>query len=390
MLSSTELSKLNEVNYREDRLEVVNHFYEDLCDKKVVDGYIYSLSRYGKIFASAAGGRFSYEEEITQEMKTDTIFRVASITKLFTATAIWQLADDGKIFMGQPVSSILPEFDADPFKPITIAHLLTHTSGIAPDPGTISDTYYKSAWWYIFESELGKENWIKAGLSKGIHFPVGTQWMYSSFGYAILGAIIEKITGVFAEKYIMDHIVKPLGMKDTFFDIPAEKAGRIAIRSERAKEYLQKLQNGEITDAGQRSEEEINVPETGGGLYSTVADLQKFGIMLLNQGQYEGSHILSRMAVQRMTKRFNSEKIPNYAWGDAGADRPYGLGPDLRYNVSTSYSEGTFFHEGAGACALFVDPVEKLIAVWYLPFHKGVWDGRAVFGTHNVIWSGLE
>lgn len=65
MLSSTELSKLNEVNYREDRLEVVNHFYEDLCDKKVVDGYIYSLSRYGKIFASAAGGRFSYEEEST-------------------------------------------------------------------------------------------------------------------------------------------------------------------------------------------------------------------------------------------------------------------------------------------------------------------------------------
>lgn len=103
-----------------------------------------------------------------------------------------------------------------------------------------------------------------------------------------MGAIIEKITGVFAEKYIMDHIVKPLGMKDTFFDIPAEKAGRIAIRSERAKEYLQKLQNGEITDAGHRSEEEINVPETGGGLYSTVADLQKFGIMLLNQGNTKG------------------------------------------------------------------------------------------------------
>ncbi|MGE7611361.1 serine hydrolase domain-containing protein [Paenibacillus sp. NPDC101420] len=390
MLSSTELSKLNEVNYREDRLEALNHFYEDLCNKKVADGYIYSLSRYGKIFANRAGGRFSYEEDSGQELKTDTIFRIASITKLFTATAIWQLADDGEIFMGQPVSSILPEFDADPFKPITIAHLLTHTSGIAPDHGTISDTYYKSAWWYIYESELGKENWIKAGLSYGIRFPVGTQWMYSSFGYVVLGAIIEKITGVIAEDYIMDNIVKPLGMTDTFFDIPPEKAGRIAIRSEEAKEYLQKLQNGEITDEEQRSEEEIKTPGTGGGMYSTVNDLQKFGIMLLNHGEYEGGHILSRMAVQKMTKRFNSEKLPNYAWGDGGADRPYGLGPDLRYNESTSYSEGTFFHEGWGSCSLVVDPVEQLIAVWYIPFHKNIWDGRAIFGTNNVIWSGLE
>lgn len=55
MLSSTELSKLNEVNYREDRLEALNHFYEDLCNKKVADGYIYSRSRYGKIFANGAG-----------------------------------------------------------------------------------------------------------------------------------------------------------------------------------------------------------------------------------------------------------------------------------------------------------------------------------------------
>lgn len=388
MLSSVELNLLNEVNYREDRLDAVNLFFKDLCDKKVVDGYIYSLSRYGTTFASAAGGRFSYDEDSTEVMQTDTIFRVASITKLFTAVAIWQLADDGKIFMGQPVSSILPEFDADPFKPITIAHLLTHTSGIAPDPGTTPDVYYKSAWWYIFEGGLGKENWIAAGLSSGIHFPVGTQWLYSSFGYALLGAIIEKITGVTAEEYIMDNIVKPLGMTDTFFDIPAEKAHRIAIRSEDAKEYLEKLQNGEIPE--EEEEEEIRLPRTGGGLFSTVSDLQKFGKMLLNQGEYEGGHILSRMAVQRMTKRYNNEKLPSYAWGAAGEDRPYGLGPDLRYNASTSYSEGTFFHEGAGACALFIDPVERLVAVWYVPFHTDSWEGRAIFGTHNVIWSGLK
>lgn len=388
MLSSVELSTLNEANYREERLEAVNHFFKDLCEKKVADGFIYSLSRYGTTFANAAGGRFSYEEDCTQELQTDTIFRIASITKLFTAVAIWQLADDGKIFMGQPVSSILPEFDADPFKPITIAHLLTHTSGIAPDHGATSDAYYKSAWWYIYESELGKENWIKAGLSYGIHFPVGTEWMYSSFGYVLLGAIIEKITGVFAEEYIMNNIVKPLGMTDTFFDIPPEKASRIAIRSEEAKVYLEKLQNGENPD--EEYEHSIKLPGTGGGLYSTVSDLQKFGKMLLNQGEYEGAHILSRMAVQRMTKRFNTEKLPSYAWGAAGEDRPYGLGPDLRYNASTSYSEGTFFHEGWGACALFVDPVEKFVSVWYVPFYNNMWDGRGIFGTHNVIWSGLK
>ncbi|HBS45872.1 MAG TPA: hypothetical protein DEA91_17935, partial [Paenibacillus sp.] len=150
------------------------------------------------------------------------------------------------------------------------------------------------------------------------------------------------------------------------------------------------LQTGEITDEERKSDEEIKTPGTGGGMYSTVNDLQKFGIMLLNQGEYEGSHILSRMAVQKMTKRFNSEKLPNYAWGDGGADRPYGLGPDLRYNVSTSYSEGTFFHEGWGSCSLVIDPVEKLVAVWYIPFHNHIWDGRAIFGTNNVIWSGLE
>ncbi|WP_187355548.1 serine hydrolase domain-containing protein [Paenibacillus tengchongensis] len=387
---STDSSLLQEVNYRKDRLEAVNRFFEDLNQRKVVDGYIYSLSRYGKVFAEQAGGRLCYEEESTEQMQTDTIFRIASITKLFTAAAIWQLSDDGKLHMGQPVCSLLKEFDAEPFRPITIAHLLTHTSGIAPDYGTVSDAYYQGAWFYIYQTGLGKENWISAGLSYGLRFPVGTQWMYSSFGYVLLGAIIEKVTGIRAEEYITEHIIKPLGMSDTSFDPQPEKAHRYAIRHERAKAMFQKLQSGELTVEDLHKDEEIRMPSTGGGMFSTVADLQKFGNMLLNDGKYEGGHILSRMAVQRMTKRFNTEKLPNYAWGAGGDDRAYGLGPDLRYNVSTSYTEGTFFHEGAGACALFMDPVEKVSAVWYVPFHNEVWDGIGIMGAHNVIWSGLE
>lgn len=88
--------------------------------------------------------------------------------------------------------------------------------------------------------------------------------MYSSFGYVVLGAIIEKITGVFAEDYIMDNIVKPLGMTDTFFDIPPEKAGRIAIRSEEAKEYLLKLQNGKLRMKNKGLRKKSRLPERVG------------------------------------------------------------------------------------------------------------------------------
>lgn len=91
-----------------------------------------------------------------------------------------------------------------------------------------------------------------------------------------------------------------------------------------------------------------------------------------------------------MTALHTTPDIKDYCWGAEGVFRPYALGPDLRHNLSSLYSEGTFFHEGAGGCCLLIDPVEKLVAAWFVPFVDDVWCAHALFNAAAIMWSGLE
>lgn len=369
-----------DVGYYKERLDVLNEHFKTLIEEKKIMSANYCLAREGKIFAEAAIGKFCYREDDTREVGVDTIFPIASMTKLFTAVSIFKLAEDGKLRISQKVGDILPEFATPPYNEITIAHLLTHTSGLHADPGAHENKYFVSPWYYIFEGrkDFQDESWVAAGLRSGVETKPGIQWSYCSFGYVILGEIITRVSGVFANDYIMENIIKPCEMEDTHFDLILKYVNRYHIRHERGEEAFKKLLKGEL------EEEYEKIPGTGGGLFSTTSDIIKFGNMLCNMGTFRGKRIIGRKAVEKMTRQYTDENIKNYCWGAQGCERPYGLGPDMKNDEDNMYSIGTYFHEGAGTCCMVIDPVEKFVAVWFAQFYDA-WHAEALFNASAIM-----
>ncbi|TAH73866.1 MAG: class A beta-lactamase-related serine hydrolase [Anaerolineaceae bacterium] len=376
-----------EVGYDPLRIEAVNKHFQDLIEKKKILSANYCMARDGRTFVDAAIGKLSYQEDDTRELLPDTIQRIASITKLFTAVAIWQLVENGKLRVNQKVGEIIEEFNTPPFNEITIAHLLTHTSGLQPDPGCFENKYFLSPWELIDKDR--SKTWIAAALQSGLKKEPGEEWAYCSFGFAILGEIITRVSGIRAENYIIDYIVSPCGMKDTGFDIEKKEiVERLNIPSERREKFVKEFLEGTY-----KREDEGSVwgqiPSTGGGMFSTAKDLCRFGTMLVQGGYIEGNRIIGRKTIEKMSTLYTGPEIKDYCWKAGGVYRAYGLGPDMRCNDASLYSKGTYFHEGAGGCCLIIDPVEKLVAAWFIPFIGDVWCPEPLYNAAAVMWSGL-
>ena len=379
--------KPEEVGYDPVRVEAVTGHFEDMVAKKKIQCASYCMVRDGKVFAYHAVGKLSYREEDVREAQPDMLFRIASITKLFASVAIWQLVEDGKLRVNQKVGEIIPEFSEPPFQEITIAHLLSHTSGLHPDPGCFPNKYFQSPWHFI-EAEKS-ENWIASGLKSGMWKKPGEEWGYCSFGFIILGEVITRVSGQFANDYILEHIVKPCGLKETGFDSTSrELVSRACIVNEEAENFVKAVMEGTFEE----SEEDRywrKLPGTGGSMFSTAYDLCRFGTMLQQGGYIDGVRVLGRKAIEKMTTLYTEPHIKDHCWNAGGPYRAYGLGPDMRNNDASLYSKETFFHEGSGGCCLIIDPKEKLVTAWFIPFIKDVWCPEPLYNAAAVMWSGL-
>jgi len=189
-------------------------------------------------------------------------------------------------------------------------------------------------------------------------------------------------------------------MTDTFFpNIPAdtddrkakltELAKRRNFRDEEDEEMAKSILAGNFSPPAEENPF-MKVPSTGGGLISTAADLNRFGVMLLNQGTLDGTRILGRRTILRMTEMYTGPDIRDWCWGAGGGHRDYALGPDKRRTVDSLYSPSAFFHEGAGACCLIIDPEERMVASWFVPFTHRAWHAAGLFNAAAVMWSGLK
>jgi len=380
-----------EVGYDEERIEVLHRHFQRLMDEGKLQCASYCVSRYGKVFMHGAVGPKSYKDD-TIPLQPDNIQFIASMTKPFTATAIMQLAEEGLVRLDTTVATILPQFDTPPFDRITIFHLLTHTSGLHPDPGCFPNKYELSPWdvidagFRLHDHSSDKPfDWIEAALSLGVREHPGKQWLYCTLGYNILGAIITKLTGDSAHTYIEEHIVKPLDLADTFFTPPTKKLDRYIV-SRGFEDRLDLLRK----DKAPTAEDQMwdLVPATGHGMSSTPGDLNRFGNAFLNGGRLDGARILGRKTVEKMTTAAIS--LPNYCWEAGGARRLYGVGFDMRNDCQFTYSEGSYFDEGWGYVQLIVDPKEELVSAVFVPFaDPDVFVPEALYGTQNIIWSGL-
>ncbi|MDL1892807.1 serine hydrolase [Sphingobacteriales bacterium CHB3] len=218
----------------------------------------------GGVALVAWNGRIIYEKafgmanlELNVPMRTEHVFKIASITKQFTAVAILQLLEEGKLDLQDEVTKFIPDYPMQGYK-ITIEHLLTHTSGIL-DFAKIRETPNRMA------GALTPEQMIDIFKERPLRFPPGTQWEYSNSGYFLLGYIIERITGKTYGKFLEEQIFKPAGMSRSFF------GGETQLVTNRADGYTGGQQG--FINAPHIS---MTHPYAAGAILSTVEDLFKW------------------------------------------------------------------------------------------------------------------
>lgn len=386
--------KPSETGYDESRIEMLNKRFGEMVEKKIIHGASYCISHKGRVIAHGAIGR---NNAMKQEapMRPDTVFGIASITKTFTATAIMQLIEDGYIRLNTYVGDIIPQFSKKPFDGITLWHLLTHTSGIYPDGGCFDEPTIKKQWALICEAAekwdgQGEFDWITPSLGTGLRRPTGKEWMYSSFGFTILGEVISRVSGMDVHDYITEKIIKPLDMTDTGFYLTPATAERSFCHDSEHKEYLEKIISGGINPRKKDEGAWSKIPDTGGGICSTVYDLVRFANAYINWGRLDGARILGRKSVEKMST-VQLHGVPDYCWNASEPNRLYGIGFDIRRGLDYSYSDRTIMHEGAGASSLDIDLEEGLAAAWFVPFDEGAngWSPEPLYNVQNIIWSGL-
>lgn len=373
--------------YEEDELKT--HFNQLITQQKIRSA-AYCIAKDGHIVACHAMGDMDMGNGRTEKVHTDTIFETQSIGKWITAAAILILQERGELSLMDRVGYFIEEFSQTPFSEITILHLLTHTSGLVPLEGTFPD---RNLDWeaYVDEKDVAG-SWIPAVLKMGLSHRPGDRWEYSMVGFCLLGEVIARITGERAEDFIRREILLPCGMKETHWkrEITPEWAKRYQIRTERHRQQYTLAQiQGESAwidyCAGWQE-----IPETAGGLMSTLQDVICFGIMLAEDGSYGGKQILKEESLRLFEENQLGPGVRDFCWDHGGIPVVYGAGCatyDSSYDKILRLGEHTMYHEGAGPCMLMVNRKEKLAAVWDAPFWtEHDWYAEVVKDTPNIIW----
>jgi CubicO group peptidase (beta-lactamase class C family) len=342
---------------------------KSFVDRQTVAGAVTLVAHGGDIVEFDATGMS--DVEAGHAMQKDTIFQIMSMTKPVTAIGIMMLAEEGKLALRDPVEDYLPEFkdlrvrttvgpDADhlriPNHAITIRDLLTHTAGIQdyPGPPAIPD--------YPQTMSVPLDDVVKQLAKQPLLFQPGTQWSYSSPGIEILGRIIEVCSGEKYVDFITEHILQPLGMKDSFFFPPTDKISRIAMVYAQKDGKLAPSPASILGGDPAKHRQGAVFPAPGWGLYSTAEDLLHLYRMMLNDGVYEGRRYLSPFSVHVMTEP-QTTGIQPVGWM-RGSD--YGLAWEIvtdPLGELAGHTMGTYGHGGAFGTQGWIDPNNDLISI---------------------------
>jgi len=309
-------------------------------DRSEAAGIVTLAGRRGRDVASAA--TVGWQDLANKvPMKKDTIFRIASMTKPVTAIAILMLEDEGKLSIDDPVAKFVSAFGKiETPKPITLKHLLTHTSGIpGGPPKEMSDLYAKR------NRTLAE---AAPAFARAPQFEPGTKWAYCNTGIDVLGRVVEVASGKSFEAFLEERLFKPLDMKDTFFYPTEERLSRTAVLYKKDGDKLAKSENflGDSVDG--------KFPLPAGGLYSTAGDLARLYAMMLDRGTRDGRRYLSEASVEKMTRNHTGDLKAGFTPGIV-----MGLGwqvVDTPTGVTEMLSPGSYGHGGAFGTQGWIDP----------------------------------
>ena len=353
----------------QDVLSQIPQRMKSFIDRQTVAGAVTLVAHGSDIVEFDASGMA--DVEAGHAMQKDTIFQIMSMTKPVTAIGIMMLAEEGKLALRDPVDDYLPEFKgvrvrttvnpdeiraSVPNHAITIRDLLTHTAGIQdyPGPPAIPD--------YPQTMSVPLDEVVRQLAKQPLLFQPGTQWSYSSPGIEILGRIIEVCSGEKYVDFITEHILRPLGMKDSFFFPPPDKISRIAMVYVQKDGKLVRSPASILGGDPAKYRQGAVFPAPAWGLYSTAEDLLHLYRMMLNDGVYEGHRYLSPFSVHVMTEP-QTTGIQPVGWM-RGSD--YGLAWEIvtdPLGELAGHTIGTYGHGGAFGTQGWIDPNNHLISI---------------------------
>jgi CubicO group peptidase (beta-lactamase class C family) len=324
------------VGLSSSRLQRIATMVQHSVDKGEIAGAVTLVARHGQVVWLQATG--NQDREHSKPMRTDAIFRICSMTKPITTLAVMMLYEEGRFQLDDPIAKYIPEF-ANPqvlvtpkvgkpytipaTQPITIRHLLTHTSGISYNWDTDLGPLYKEAnvasGIVQFDGTIGDS--VKRLARLPLLFNPGERWNYG-LNIDVLGYLVEVVSGQPLDRFLQERIFSPLGMKDTFFYVPPDKADRLATAYTWYEgKGLARFPDTPITEGpfSYSADYPVSGPKKlfsgGGGLCSTAADYARFCQLMLNQGRCGKTQLISRKSVELMTHDQLGPKFPDQSFG---------------------------------------------------------------------------
>jgi len=305
-----------------------------ITEHRLPGGVLWIESR-GSNYHKAFGCRALVPKKET--MTEDTIFDVASLTKVLATTpGLMVLVEQGKVKLDEPVASYWPEFGASGKERITVRHLLTHTSGLGRTLNRSPDwSEHATAFTALCAVETPN--------------PPGTVCLYSDLNFILLGELIQRVSGSKLNEFVAKYVFQPLRMTDTGFVPPPALMPRIAPTEKIGREVLR----GTVHDPKAQS---LGGVAGHAGVFSTARDVARFARMMLNEGELEGVRILSPESVRLMTSVQTSPAV----------EARRGLGWDIDSDFSRP--RGNLFPIGSYGMTGFTG-----VCLWIDPFSKSFW-----------------
>lgn len=368
---ASEAASPEKLGFSGERLQRLDAVIQAQIEQKKIAGVVLYVAREGQ--AVRYRGYGMGDLEAGKPMTTDAIFRIASMSKAVTTTAIMMLYEEGKLMLRDPVSKYIPEFknsmvavaapdgSAEKFvtvkakRPIQIRDLLTHTAGLTYGTGPAAELYRQAKFtgWYFADRDEPIGDVIKRLAALPLNGQPGEVYQY---GYStdVLGYLVEVISGMPLDRFFAERIFGPLKMVDTSFFLPPEKAARLVpAYGIDAKGALGRGDQGDFVTGPRKCF------SGGAGLLSTAGDYARLLQMFLNEGELDGVRLLSPKSVELMRANHTGTK---YA-GDTGA---FGLGFWVMPDVGAFGELGSVGSYGWGSAYFpqyVVDPKEKIVAL---------------------------
>lgn len=360
-----------------ERLARLDRTMTDLVDRGAMAGAVTLILHNG---TPVHRGVYGWADKPAgRRLQPDALFRIASQTKAITAVGVMLLVEEGRLTLADPVSRYLPSFGKTTVavatdtgravvparRPITIRDLLTHTSGISYGTDPLVAPLYQAAglgpaagfgWYTADKDEPICDTMDRLGTLPFVRQP-GEAYVYG-YGNDVAGCIIERVTGQPLDRFFAARIFAPLGMTDTYFFVPGDKAARLAAVHRDSAGSIVRAPEG-ARGQGHYVQGPRRSFAGGAGLVSTAEDYGRFLRMLQNGGVLDGARLLAPSTVRLLTTNLVGTLHSSDGYGYSLAFQT----TERTGTGATPQSAGSYGWGGAYQSSYLVDPAQGIIAI---------------------------